>query len=97
MELDTPPVHSRMGDAYECAERLTKAEMGSFAYNTQIPPEESSSTTSRMAMPHVNVPDMMQHKRAKVHWCVSIMFDIHIVIVVHCHFLYCCYMLQLVP
>lgn len=68
MELDTPPVHSRMGDAYECAEPLTEAEIGSFAYSTQIRPEESSSTSSRMAMPHVNVPDMIQHKRAKVHW-----------------------------
>lgn len=68
MELDTPPAPARLRDAYHCAERLTEAEISSFAYDTQFLPEESSPTSSRTAMPHVNVPDMIQHKRAKVHW-----------------------------
>ena len=68
MELDTPPAPTQLWDAYHCTEHLTEAEISSFAYDTQFLPEESSPTSSRMTMPHVNVLDMIQHKRAKVHW-----------------------------
>ena len=68
MELDTPPAPARLWDAYHCAECLTEAKISSFSYDNQFLPEESSPTSSRTTMPHVNVPNTIKHKQAKVHW-----------------------------